>query len=220
MAPILHSTEVSPPCRAVLMTSKALGLPLEVKEYAVLKGELLQPEFVKLNPQHTVPTLEDGEVVLINSHAINMYLVEKYGQNDTLYPKDVTKRALINQRLFFDEGTVFSVLYETMKYTVVHNLRGERHQIPELNKTKAKAAYGFLEAFLAGETWVAGGTSPSIADLHLVATVTTLNVLIPFEEDTHPNILGWLERCRSLPYYDESGLESYKNIVLPFLPHA
>ncbi|KRT82965.1 Glutathione S-transferase, partial [Oryctes borbonicus] len=124
MALTLHSIEISPPCRAVLMTSKALGLPLNVKEYNVFKGEHLAPEFLKLNPQHTLPTLEDGKVVLINSHAINMYLVDKYGQDHTLYPKDVTTRALVNHRLFLDEGTIFSVLYDTMKYTIALNLGG------------------------------------------------------------------------------------------------
>ncbi|KRT84952.1 Glutathione S-transferase [Oryctes borbonicus] len=220
MALTLYSTEISPPCRAVLMTSKALGLSLNVKEYNLLKGGHLTPEFLKLNPQHTVPTLEDGEVVLTNSHAISIYLVEKYGQDDTLYPKDIVTRALINQRLFFDEGTVFSVLYETMRYTVVRNVGEEKHRIPELNKVKAKVAYEFLEAFLESGAWVAGGTAPTIADLHLATTVTTLDVLIPFEQNKHPNILRWLEKCRGLSYYSESGLVAYKETVLPLLADA
>lgn len=36
-----------------------------------------------------------------------MYLAEKYGKDDSLYPKDVKKRALVNQRLFFDMGTLY-----------------------------------------------------------------------------------------------------------------
>lgn len=36
-----------------------------------------------------------------------MYLAEKYGKDDSLYPKDVKKRALVNQRLFFDIGTLY-----------------------------------------------------------------------------------------------------------------
>ena len=40
------------------------------------------------------------------SRAIMCYLVDKYGKNDTLYPKDPAQRALINQRLYFDLTTL------------------------------------------------------------------------------------------------------------------
>lgn len=45
--------------------------------------------------------------ILIFSRAIITYLVEKYGKNDSLYPKDVQKRAVVLQRLFFDVTTLY-----------------------------------------------------------------------------------------------------------------
>lgn len=48
-----------------------------------------------------------NEIVILFSRAIIMYLAEKYGKDDSLYPKDVKKRALVNQRLFFDIGTLY-----------------------------------------------------------------------------------------------------------------
>ena len=36
------------------------------------------------------------------SHAIVTYLVDKYANNDSLYPKDLKTRATVNQRLFFN----------------------------------------------------------------------------------------------------------------------
>lgn len=64
----------------------------------------------KINPQHTVPTLDDDGYILSNSHAINAYLVDKYGKDDSLYPKDLKKRGVVNQRLFFNEGIFFHAL--------------------------------------------------------------------------------------------------------------
>lgn len=65
----------------------------------------------QLNPQHTIPTLleEDG-FVICDSHAINAYLVNKYAKDDALYPKDYRKRAVVDQRLHFDTGILFTRL--------------------------------------------------------------------------------------------------------------
>lgn len=54
-----------------------------------------------------MPTLEDGDFYLFDSHAINAYLVSKYGKTDSLYPKELQKRAIVDQRLHFDSGILF-----------------------------------------------------------------------------------------------------------------
>jgi len=35
------------------------------------------------------------------------YLVDQYGKDDSLYPKDPKKRAIVNQKLYFDCGTLY-----------------------------------------------------------------------------------------------------------------
>lgn len=35
------------------------------------------------------------------------YLVDQYAKDDSLYPKDSKKGAVVNQRLFFSAGTLF-----------------------------------------------------------------------------------------------------------------
>ncbi|RZC41136.1 GST N domain containing protein [Asbolus verrucosus] len=110
MAPILYMQSFSAPVRSVLMTAAALGIKLQQKVVDLSKQEHLTESFLKLNPQHTIPTLNDDGVVIWDSHAINAYLVGKYGKNDSLYPKDLAKRAIVDQRLHFDSGIIFSWL--------------------------------------------------------------------------------------------------------------
>lgn len=49
-----------------------------------------------------------GHVVF--SRAILAYLVSSYAKDDTLYPQDVRMRALVDQRVQFDLGTLYARL--------------------------------------------------------------------------------------------------------------
>lgn len=51
--------QLSAPCRSVAMLLKKLGLDYKFKTVNLMEGEQLKPEFIKMNPQHTVPTLDD-----------------------------------------------------------------------------------------------------------------------------------------------------------------
>ena len=53
-------------------------LPYESKEVNLLAGEQHDPEYVKLNPNHVVPTLVTNNGVLIESNLILEYLDDAY----------------------------------------------------------------------------------------------------------------------------------------------
>jgi glutathione S-transferase len=79
-----------------------------VKIVNLLAKEQLNPDYIKINPQHTVPTIDDDGFYLWESRAISQYLVEsKTTGNSTLYSNDAKQKALINQRLYFDAGTLY-----------------------------------------------------------------------------------------------------------------
>ena len=98
------------------MAIEALDLEnVQMVDVNLFEGEHLREEYLKVNPQHTVPMLADNDFYIWDSHAIVTYLVTKYGKNDDLYPADPEKRAIIDQRLHFDSGILFPSLRGTVE---------------------------------------------------------------------------------------------------------
>lgn len=62
--PVLYYLPPSPPCRSILLLAKMLDLNFELKIVNILEGEQLKPDFVAINPQHCVPTMNDEGLVL------------------------------------------------------------------------------------------------------------------------------------------------------------
>nr|WOA06340.1 glutathione S-transferase delta 1-1 [Aedes albopictus]WOA06341.1 glutathione S-transferase delta 1-1 [Aedes albopictus] len=196
----------SAPCRAVQMTAAAVGVELNLKLTNLMAGEHMKPEFLKLNPQHTIPTLVDNGFSLWESRAIMGYLVEKYGKDDKLYPKDPQKRALVNQRLYFDMG----VFYQRFGDYWYPQIFAKQPANPD-NFKKMEEAVGFLNTFLEGHQYAAGDDL-TIADLSLAASAATYEVA-GFDFSKYPNVQAWLERCKkNAPSYDlnQAGADEFK----------
>lgn len=192
----LYYSPVSGSTPAIFITAKALGLKLNLKVINTFANEHLKPEFVKLNPQHTIPTLVDNGFVLWESRAILAYLVEKYGRNDSLYPKEAKARALVNQRLFFDLGTLYPALSEYY----FPQMQGKPAD-PEKFK-KVEAAVGILDAFLEGKLYLAG-EKLTIADISIWSTVAAF-ILFKLDLSKYPNIVKWYENGeKTAPGWEE-----------------
>ena len=192
------------------MLAKALGVELNLKCLDMQdKKEHLTPEFLKINPQHTVPTLVDNHFALWESRAILGYLVEKYAKNDSLYPRDPKARAIVNQRLYFDMGTLFHRFYD---YYVPMLLMGAPED-PEKFK-KIEECMEFLDGFLSESKYVAGD-KPTIADYSVVASISTYDA-IGFDLSRFENVSRWYELCKtSLPGIEanDEGIAAMKEFL-------
>lgn len=80
---------------------------MQVKTVNLFAKEQLKADFLQINPQHCVPTIDDNGFCLWESRAIAQYLVETKAPGSALFPIDPAQRALVNQRLYFDAGTMY-----------------------------------------------------------------------------------------------------------------
>jgi len=196
--PVLYSIDLSPPVRAVRSVAAAIELELENRPVDLANGEHLQEWYLKLNPQHTVPTLDDNGIVIFDSHAIIPYLVGKYAANDALYPKDLAQRARIDKRLHFDSGSLFTAL----RGALFPVFRQGATEVAKANSDAVLAALDFLEIFLAKDDYLVGN-SITIADICCVATVSTAKAVFGLDADRYPKTNAWIERLEQLPYINQ-----------------
>lgn len=132
----------------------------------------------------------DEGFALWESRAIQIYLVEKYGKTDSLYPKCPKKRAVVVQRLFFDQGTLYQRLADYYYPQIFAKAPANAD-----NLKKLEDAFGFFEIFLEGQTYAAGDNL-TIADISLVATVSTVEVL-GFDLSKYPNVAKWYANAKA-----------------------
>lgn len=166
-----------------------------------------------------MPCLDDNGHVLTDSHAISTYLVSKYGSstdataasvagddnngNQTtsslLLPTDAFGRALVDCRLHFNNGTLYSRFYRLCS-PVFRGLA--TNGLDQGHFNCLLESLDILEKFLTPTDWLAG-EQMTVADLCCVTTVAPIFKMLPVTRINYPRIIDWLERLQALPYYDE-----------------
>lgn len=90
---------------------------------------------------------------------------------------------------------------------------GSNVPLDQSNKDKMDEIYGILEVFLDGKQWFAGDFL-SIADYHLLASISTVNLAVPIDAEKYPKLSSWLKKVEDLPEAEENkaGLAIIQNM--------
>lgn len=199
----------SPPCRGTWLVIINLGIECELKVLNLKAKEQFEPAFLKLNPMHCVPTMVDHDtnLVLWESRAISTYLCNaKTAAPTSLYPTDPVKRAVVDQRLYFD-ATFLHMKLRAITRPIIYE------GVTEISEQKWKdihEAFGYLDKFLENSKFVAGDHL-TVADLHILAMVATANHLDARLED-YKNLDEWYQVCRGVV----KGFEEHEKMVIAY----
>jgi glutathione S-transferase len=169
-----------------------LGLQYEHLDYAPRSPQTRTPEYLALNPNARVPTIDDDGFVLSESMAINLYLAKKHGK---LYPTDAKNEALTWQWCFWEVDRLDRQLTTYANNAFV---------LPEAQRNAAAAkgaweeitaAFDVLEIALGKTQWLAGGEF-SVADLNVAAAMVRA---LGFDIGKWPKVHAWLHKCWDRP---------------------
>ena len=198
---ILHEYPASGNCYKVRLTAAHVGVPLERREYDILKGETRTPEFLAdINPNGRIPVLQVGDRFIPESNAACFYLAD----GSALVPQDRFDRADMLRWMFFEqyshEPNIATVRF-WLAYVGIEALTGlQREQIGPKRKA-GNEALKLMDEHLAEREWLVGD-SISLADICLFA-YTHVADEGGFDLDLYPGVIAWMERIMLHPKHVE-----------------
>lgn len=184
-----------------------LGIPFRhvpvIQQYR-LKGELppgmlhtRSPEFMAVNPNGHIPSIEDDGLVLHESLAINLYLARKHG--GPLAPKDIREEGLAAMWTLWAATEV-----EPHSILVLYHMamRPPEERDPAIAAAAVEALktpMAVLDKHLAAEGFMMGGRF-TVVDVN-VAEVMRYCLPAKVLWEAAPNASAWLKACHARPAY-------------------
>ena len=174
-----------------------LGVPYEVVRLNLEAGDQKKPEYLKLNPNGTVPTLVDGALAIWESAAIVQYLADKYPEKRLAPPVGTPARGLYYQWSFFAmcglEPPAITIFLHTVRLP-----EGERlPQLVEGARTQLAAAVRLVDGALAGKDFILGSEF-SAADVLIGSTLWWCHMMGMVGPDV-PNVQAYVGRVTTRP---------------------
>jgi glutathione S-transferase len=202
----LYHHPMSSNARRAVMTALHLGTEVELVVVDLSRGEQRRPEYLRMNPNGKVPTLDDDGFVLWESHAIMQYLADKT-PGQALYPEAIQARADVNRWLFWSAHHFTPAISVLGRENLVKGMIGQGAPDP----VAVKRGEGLvtdcakvLDTHLAGKTWVAQGRL-TLADLALATPLMVIEqAKLPVKE--YANLLAWFGRVQDLPAWRKTSL--------------
>ncbi len=186
------------------------GVPYNLKVLSFSDGDTTKPEFVAINPRHTVPTIVDDGYTLWESLAILEYLDDRFPNAAKLYPGDASARGRIRRLIHEAAYYVHAECIDKIVDELFWKKEGEKSDMAKIGewreKLRGELAYFAKELrgkFIAGDAMSAADFAfyPSLAycwRINVRRPDAGLGDVIP------PALADYKKRIESLPYFDKT----------------
>ncbi len=175
-----------------------MGVPFERRDMAGKFG--FTDEYLAMNPNRVVPTIDDDGFILWESNACLRYLAAKHGAG-TLWPENLQIRADADRWMDWCTTTLWAALRP-----VFHGLIRTPAEARDMNAIAAAAKstgeiLAILDHWLADRDFVCGDTF-TMGDIP-VGFVLYRWYMLDIERVERPNVRAWYERLTERPGYQE-----------------
>ena len=196
---ILHEYAASGNCYKIRLTAALLGLPIERREYDIMKGDTRTPDFLaNVNANGRIPVLQADDRFLPESNAACFYLAD----GSALVPRDAFNRADVLRWMFWEqynhEPNVATLRF-WYGWIGEENWSDTQRALYPAKRAAGEAALALMDEHLAaGDYFV--GDQLSLADIVLYA-YTHVADGGRYELAAYPHIQAWLVRVAATPGY-------------------
>jgi glutathione S-transferase len=174
-----------------------MGGPYQLIEKSTRTDELRSAEYLRLNPNARIPTLVDGDLVLWESMAINLYLAQKY--DSPMHCADLKVLGLATQWSFFAMLEMEGLLLDLLQHRAVLPEFARDASHAERDELLLRRPLEVLNNNLSGRDHLVGGNF-TVADLN-IASILAWGKMGRLDMTAHPDVVRWLDSCLGRPAY-------------------
>jgi glutathione S-transferase len=174
-----------------------VGRPYRLVEKTTRADDLQTAEYLRLNPNARIPTLVDGDLVLWESMAINLYLAQKY--DGPMHCAGPEVLGIAAQWSFWTMLEIEHLLLHLLEHRALLVEFSRDASAIERNELLLKKPLGVLNNALAGRGYLAGN-SFTVADLN-VAGILVWAKMARLDLSAYPELARWLNACLARPAY-------------------
>lgn len=174
-----------------------LGLEFEHVKLDFHGDAIRQPDYLALNPNGRVPTLVDGDLVLWESMAINLYLANRYGREQGLWPDNAADEGRAWQWSFWAMTEVEKPLLTVLMHSRALPMDQRDAGKVTRNKGLLQRPFAVLDQALNDREYLAGDRF-TVADLNVASVLSWCKpARVPVQDC--PRMNDWLQRCLERP---------------------
>ncbi|CAK72830.1 unnamed protein product (macronuclear) [Paramecium tetraurelia] len=208
----LYHHPFSSPSRAARTTLLYSGVEYNEKIIYIQKGQNKTPEYQAINPNESLPAIQDGNLCLFESGAIMKYIAQKFKLSN-LYPFNLKAKAQVDLYMDFhltEMSSLTKYAFSCFLGPAVMKLPIPSNKDQQLKDVKATLEF-FVKVFLNKGNWayINGSPIPTLADIKACCDIAQLLITdFPFE-----HILGldtYVQRVFQMPEMKKSHREYFQ----------
>lgn len=155
------------------------------------------PDFLKINPNGHIPSIEDDGLVLSESLAINLYLAKKHG--GPLAPANLAEDALMTMWALWAATEVEPYALVVLNHRQAKPPEERDGKAADAAISELRTPFAVLETTLAAADYIVGGRF-TVADIN---TAEVFRYAMPARElfEAAPRVTAWLAACHARPAF-------------------